>query len=642
MNGHDDESGLTNVLAVSAPDQSVATSISQNSLKLIWGYGGSAGQQNSTRIKWYIGPEFIDELDVPHPARRHTITGLIPNTSYFFYLYGLLAGEESSLYSLVRAATLPASNLPESPTNLVATPTTQEMFLTWSGVSSAISYKVSHGLAPNGSVITTQVVKTTEYVISGLNSGVDYWIEVRATNNVGDSPPARVVKQTLKAPPIPTNVRATPTASTMTVEWSASAGAQDYVIRYGVEPPDGKYVEIATTSLKETISALTKNTLYFFEVSSRNANGESLPARLTQRTLDGPPIPGKPSDIYLIPSFDQLRVSWPTTFAKGYEVAYGLRDRYPDVISRHETSFLTYELKYLMPDTEYFIHVRAFNESGFSPPAERFIRMGPDRTQPRNLSAPGSTYNEVWLKWVKPENDNYVIGYDISCPGRPTVQTTDTEHIAQGLTPEQAYEFTIQPRRAEGLPPALTASISVTTHDRVPPTRPQSIKLTSLSSDTARLSWAASQDNVKVAGYEVRRNGGAWIAVTETSYLDTGLVDGETFEVRAKDAAGNASLIGHFNRKISQPTLPSAPTNFRVKPGFVPELRWDRPEFPANLKGYHVTITGPQGTELNYETTREILKPLLLPLIPYDVEIRAFNDDGSSPPLNGVIPGAGA
>ncbi|NUU37285.1 fibronectin type III domain-containing protein [Pseudomonas sp. C2B4] len=553
MNGHDDESGLTNVLAVSAPEHSVVTSKSQNSISLSWAYG-MAGQQNSTRIKWYIGPEFIDELDVPHPARRHTITGLIPNTNYFFYLYGLLAGEESSLHSLVRAATLPASALPESPTNLVATPTTQEMFLAWAAVSGAISYKVSHGLAPNGAVITTRVVTTTEYRISGLNSGVDYWIEVRATNNVGDSPPARVVKQTLKAPPIPTNVRATPTASTMTVEWSASAGAQDYVIRYGVEPPDGKYVEIATTSLKETISALTKNTQYFFEVSSRNANGESMPARLTQRTLDGPPIPGTPSEIFLNPLFDQLRVTWSTTFAKGYEVAYGLRDQYPDVIERHETHYLNHEFKHLRPDTDYFVQVRAFNESGFSPPGERFIRMGPDKTQPRNLSAPGRTFNEVWLRWVKPENDNDVIGYDISCPGRPTVQTTDTEHIAQGLTPEQAYEFTIQPRRAEGLPPALTASISVTTHDRVPPTRPQSIKLTSLSSDTGRLNWVASEDNVKVTGYEVRLNDGAWVPVTETSYPVSGLHDGDTFEVRAKDAAGNVSLSACFDHKIKQTT----------------------------------------------------------------------------------------
>ncbi len=90
--------------------------------------------------------------------------------------------------------------------------------------------------------------------------------------------------------------------------------------------------------------------------------------------------------------------------------------------------------------------------------------------------------------------------------------------------------------------PALSAAINVVTHDQVPPIRVTALKLTPSTPGNALLSWSASQDNVGVSGYEVRRNAGNWISVSDTRYPVSGLGSSDIFEVRAKDAAGNRSL----------------------------------------------------------------------------------------------------
>jgi chitinase len=60
------------------------------------------------------------------------------------------------------------------------------------------------------------------------------------------------------------------------------------------------------------------------------------------------------------------------------------------------------------------------------------------------------------------------------------------------------------------------------------------------------LTWNAATDNVGVTGYRVYRNGVLVSTVSGTSYTDTGLVAGTTYQYRvtAIDAAGNESTPG--------------------------------------------------------------------------------------------------
>jgi chitodextrinase len=104
--------------------------------------------------------------------------------------------------------------------------------------------------------------------------------------------------------------------------------------------------------------------------------------------------------------------------------------------------------------------------------------------------------------------------------------------------------------------------------DTTPPTQPGNLNATSTGATTARLSWTASTDGGGVAGYRVSRDGALRATVTGTTYDDTGLAGGTTYQysVVAFDAAGNVSTPAtkSWTQPIADTTKPSAPTNFHT------------------------------------------------------------------------------
>jgi hypothetical protein len=93
--------------------------------------------------------------------------------------------------------------------------------------------------------------------------------------------------------------------------------------------------------------------------------------------------------------------------------------------------------------------------------------------------------------------------------------------------------------------------------DTTPPSTPASMTATAVSSTRVDLSWAASTDNIGVAGYTVRRDGAVVATVSSgTTYSDTKAAPGTTYQysVTAFDAAGNTSAA----RLAAPVTTPTA------------------------------------------------------------------------------------
>lgn len=79
--------------------------------------------------------------------------------------------------------------------------------------------------------------------------------------------------------------------------------------------------------------------------------------------------------------------------------------------------------------------------------------------------------------------------------------------------------------------------------DAEAPTVPLNLAANNISSNSFTLSWTASTDNLKVASYEIFKDGVLMAETANTSYNISGLVSGVTysFTVRAKDSFGNVS-----------------------------------------------------------------------------------------------------
>ena len=82
-----------------------------------------------------------------------------------------------------------------------------------------------------------------------------------------------------------------------------------------------------------------------------------------------------------------------------------------------------------------------------------------------------------------------------------------------------------------------------TASDTEAPTAPTSLAASNVTSSSATFNWSASSDNVGVTGYDIYRGATKIGTSTSTSYDATGLSASTsyTFNVRAKDAAGNES-----------------------------------------------------------------------------------------------------
>jgi hypothetical protein len=92
--------------------------------------------------------------------------------------------------------------------------------------------------------------------------------------------------------------------------------------------------------------------------------------------------------------------------------------------------------------------------------------------------------------------------------------------------------------------------------EHVRPTTPTDLTSVALDSQTIRLTWTASTDNVGVVGYNIRRDGRHVASQRDgtTTFLDGQLEPGTTYtyQVKAFDAAGNESAL-------SDPTTATTP-----------------------------------------------------------------------------------
>ena len=121
-----------------------------------------------------------------------------------------------------------------------------------------------------------------------------------------------------------------------------------------------------------------------------------------------------------------------------------------------------------------------------------------------------------------------------------------TSHIFNSLTDGQTWYFSVAAYDTSNNTSCFSAEVSKVlppAGDTTAPTTPTNLSATAFSSSQINLSWAASTDNVSVAGYRIYR-GGVQIATTIlTSYSDTGLSPSAAYSyaVAAYDAAGNIS-----------------------------------------------------------------------------------------------------
>lgn len=123
--------------------------------------------------------------------------------------------------------------------------------------------------------------------------------------------------------------------------------------------------------------------------------------------------------------------------------------------------------------------------------------------------------------------------------------TTDALRYFDGILGEVLiYDASISREDRDRIVAELEEKWTGESGDSFAPSKPLNFQAVALSVNEIDLSWEASTDNVAVAGYHVYRHGIRIAELSETSFMDSGLEEGGSYEyfVVAYDEAGNESM----------------------------------------------------------------------------------------------------
>ena len=250
-------------------------------------------------------------------------------------------------------------------------------------------------------------------------------------------------------------------------------------------------------------------------------------------------------------------------------------------------------------------------------------------TKPGALKAT-SNGNDVTLEWNASTDDTGVLNYTVhrsatenDAPDAANkIATVTATGYADTVPQAGTWYYTVVANDAAGnkSTPATT-TVTITAPDVEAPSIPAGLTATVVDQDV-KLSWTASTDNVKVAGYRVYRSNSATFNVSATtliseptspSYTDKAVAEGDWYyRVVAVDSASNASnqspvVAAHVEapvvvvepKTVNLPSIEDTMVNqsaantnsgtsnqlaSRGTPGYVSYMKFEMPQTPAGMK----------------------------------------------------------
>ena len=422
----------------------------------------------------------------------------------------------------------------------------------------------------NGHVLAS-VTGATSYVDSAVVDGTAYTYSVSAYDAAGnESSPSAVSHATTPdttAPTTPTSLSATVVGpNEIDLDWTASddnVGVVGYDVyrEHTLVATLGRTTSYADTTVHDANS-------YTYTVDAFDAAGNtSATAAVDASTPDGTP-PSVPAGVQATAAgATSVTVSWA---AASDNVAVAGYTVYRDGLEVATLTGRSYTDTGLNSATSYSYTVSAYDAAGnTSAESTAATATTPDVTAPSvpaGLTATATGGNTVNVAW-SPATDNVgVAGYFVYRNGVNIATATGTTMTDGGLTSSTTYTYAVVAFDAAGNVSGQSTPVTVSTADTIAPSVPAGLTATATGGTTVNLVWSPATDNVRVAGYNLYRNGARIATLTGTSYANTALTNATTYSytVNAYDAAGNVSAqstaVNATTADTAAPTVPAKPT----------------------------------------------------------------------------------
>ena len=313
--------------------------------------------------------------------------------------------------------------VPDKPTELVATSGDRQLTLNWTdpGNSDIIEYQYSTDGGTTFAGIPGSSATTTSYTVTGLSTGAEYTIAVRAVNANGNGAVATVTATTLFA--APANLVAAPDSSRIVLQWDTGDSAiTHYLISSEItdgsgEPPPDKLVTAKSgTRTTAGVTSLTNGTVYTFTVRAAEVSGGQtviVGLRSSVTAMPTEVVPAPPTNLIATPGDGQVRVTWDNpnniTIRKyQYSTDGGTTFNHMTGSNRNTTSFTFTGLTNGEP---YTLGIRASNLSGERAPTTIDVNQPADTTGPR-VSNIGKSNNGTADVAITPQAQSFTAGWN--------------------------------------------------------------------------------------------------------------------------------------------------------------------------------------------------------------------------------------
>lgn len=158
---------------------------------------------------------------------------------------------------------------PDSPIGLSATIVNNEGYISWPVVNGADSYIVYRGTSSGNMSLLASGIAALDFTDTSMAGGTTYFYQISATNTCSDSL-VNSNEESITSLGSFSLTSLSTTKDEVTVNWSNSAGATNYIIHYGTAT--GSYTSSISATAPHSLS-LSGGQTYYFKVTAANSDG---------------------------------------------------------------------------------------------------------------------------------------------------------------------------------------------------------------------------------------------------------------------------------------------------------------------------------------------------------------------------------